>query len=234
MLKSITLEVIGDQRIACEGCEQRIESLLQALPGVGKVRARARDQRIEVLFDAATLEATTIGQRLSEAGYETRVSGSTSDSANPQRSVPGMATQNRRWLRSLALIPGVLLSLAPSATCPACLAGYAGLLSAVGLGVLLHERLLTPLIVVFLVVGIASMAWSTRGHGRLGPFVATLMGSAAIVMGRFIGHVHIVLYVGVGLLIGASFWNLWLKRPRREPLVQIGATGNEGTSRFRA
>lgn len=82
MFKSITLEVVGDQRIVCEGCEQRIESLLKALQGVGKVRAQARNQRIEVLFDTATLDFATIAQRLSEAGYETRVGGSISDSAN--------------------------------------------------------------------------------------------------------------------------------------------------------
>ncbi len=81
MFKSITLEVVGDQRIVCEGCEQRIEGLLKAMQGVGKVRARARNQRIEVLFDASVLEATAIAERLSEAGYETRVGSSTSDSA---------------------------------------------------------------------------------------------------------------------------------------------------------
>ena len=82
MLKSITLEVIGDQRLVCEGCEQRVERLLKALPGVGKVRAQARKQRIEVLFDAAALEATAIAERLGTAGYQTRVGSSTSDSAN--------------------------------------------------------------------------------------------------------------------------------------------------------
>ena len=82
MFKTITLEVIGDQRIVCEGCEQRIEGLLKAMQGVGKVRARAGNQRIEVLFDTATLDATTIAQRLSEAGYKTSVGGSTSDSGN--------------------------------------------------------------------------------------------------------------------------------------------------------
>lgn len=71
MFKSVTFEVIGDQRIACEGCEQRIEGLLKALPGVGTVRVRARNQRIEVLFDSATLDAGTIAERLSEAGYKT-------------------------------------------------------------------------------------------------------------------------------------------------------------------
>ena len=81
MFKTITFEVIGDQRLVCEGCEQRIESLLKALQGVGKVRAQARKQRIEVLFDAAVLEATAIAERLGEAGYEARVGSSTSDSA---------------------------------------------------------------------------------------------------------------------------------------------------------
>ncbi len=82
MFKSITFEVIGDQRLVCEGCEQRVESLLKGLQGVGKVRAQARNQRIEVLFDTAVLEATAIAERLGKAGYETRVGSSTSDSAN--------------------------------------------------------------------------------------------------------------------------------------------------------
>lgn len=81
MFKSITFEVIGDQQIVCEGCEQRIESLLKGIEGVRNVRARARNQRIEVLFDTAALDAGTIAERLSEAGYETRVSDSASDSA---------------------------------------------------------------------------------------------------------------------------------------------------------
>lgn len=79
MLKSITFEVIGDQRIVCEGCEERVESLLQALPGVQKVRAQAHKQRIDVLFDAAAVGATAIAERLGEAGYETKV-GSSPDS----------------------------------------------------------------------------------------------------------------------------------------------------------
>lgn len=79
MFKSITFEVIGDQRLVCEGCEQRVESLLKALPGVQKVRAQAHKQRIDVLFDASVQEATAIAERLCTAGYQTRV-GSSSDS----------------------------------------------------------------------------------------------------------------------------------------------------------
>lgn len=73
MLKSLTFEVVGAQRLTCEGCEQRVERLLKALPGVAQVRAQARIQRIEVLFDTAVLEAAVIAGRIDQAGYETRV-----------------------------------------------------------------------------------------------------------------------------------------------------------------
>jgi len=75
MFKSITLEVVGNQRLTCEGCEEHVERLLKALPGIGQVRAQARNQCIEVLFDAALLEANAIAERLGKAGYETRVDG---------------------------------------------------------------------------------------------------------------------------------------------------------------
>ena len=73
MLKSTIFEVIGDERLHCEGCEQRVERLLKTLAGVRQVRAHASDQRIEVLFDTAVLEDAAIAARLGEAGYETTV-----------------------------------------------------------------------------------------------------------------------------------------------------------------
>lgn len=79
MFKSVIFEVIGDQRIFCDGCERRVEGLLRALPGVRQVRARAQKQRIEVLFDAAALDADTIVEGLAKAGYETKTVNSTGD-----------------------------------------------------------------------------------------------------------------------------------------------------------
>ncbi len=79
MFKSVRFEVIGDQRLACEGCEERVEHLLKGLRGVRQVRARARKQRIEVLFDAAVLEPTGITECLRTAGYETNAVGSPSE-----------------------------------------------------------------------------------------------------------------------------------------------------------
>lgn len=72
MLKSVTLEVVGNQKITCEGCEERVQRMLKALPGVDQVRAHSRNQRVEVLFDASVLNAGAIAKRLNEAGYETK------------------------------------------------------------------------------------------------------------------------------------------------------------------
>jgi copper chaperone len=82
MLKSVTFEVVGEQQLHCEGCEQRVERLLKSLQGVAQVRAQARNQRIKVQFDTAALEPTAIAEHLREAGYQTKVGGSTSDSKN--------------------------------------------------------------------------------------------------------------------------------------------------------
>ena len=73
MFKSITFEVIGDQPLHCESCERRVERLLKPLQGVGKVRAQASNQRIEVLFDDATLDPAEILESLAKAGYETKL-----------------------------------------------------------------------------------------------------------------------------------------------------------------
>ncbi|MGU2419683.1 heavy-metal-associated domain-containing protein [Burkholderia cenocepacia] len=73
MFKSVTFEVIGDQRLNCEQCEQRVTRLLTPLHGVRQVRATALDQRIEVWFDTAATEPAAITGRLGEAGYVTRI-----------------------------------------------------------------------------------------------------------------------------------------------------------------
>jgi hypothetical protein len=138
------------------------------------------------------------------------------------------AGQHRGMLHALGAIPGAVAAVLPVATCPACFAAYAGVLSALGAGYLLREPVLAPLIVVLLALGIVSMAWSSRAHGRREPLLATIAGSAAIIAGRLIWNEPATLSAGVALILGASLWNVWLGRPRREPLLQIGIEPNKG------
>lgn len=73
MQKSITFEVIGDHQMACNGCEQRVQNAVKTLPGVGKIRADARNQHIDVLFDETKVDAVTVAERIGKVGYQTRV-----------------------------------------------------------------------------------------------------------------------------------------------------------------
>jgi len=93
-------------------------------------------------------------------------------------------------------------------------------LSTLGLGIVLTERVLAPLIVAFLLVGIASVVRTTRSHRRVGPLYMIVAGSGAVLAGRLVWNVPSVLYVGIALVATASLWNLWLKRPVRRSVIQ--------------
>lgn len=73
MQKSITFQVTGNQTIVCEGCEERIETMLKGVPGVAKVRARSSNQRVDVLLDPALSAPETIVEKLRQAGYHANV-----------------------------------------------------------------------------------------------------------------------------------------------------------------
>jgi hypothetical protein len=103
-----------------------------------------------------------------------------------------------------------------------CIAAYTGVLSALGLGFLFNERVLAPLIAAFLLVGVGSIAWSARSHGRRAPLVVAVAGAGAVVAGRLLWTLPSVLYVGIALLVVGSLWNLWLKRPQRSALARLG------------
>ena len=70
-LKSAAFRVIGDQKLHCVSCEQRVVRILTSLTGIQQVRADASSQHIEVLFDPAKLEESAIAERLGQLGYTT-------------------------------------------------------------------------------------------------------------------------------------------------------------------
>ncbi len=132
-------------------------------------------------------------------------------------------------MQTLIAIPAAVLPLLPSFSCPVCVAAYAGLLSSLGLGFLLTDRIQRPLIVAFLVVSVASVGWAARRYKKIGPFALTLVGSAAIIAGRVVWSVTPMLYVGVMCLVAGTIWNLILKRPRRK-FVPLGIEKKNGLS----
>jgi len=127
----------------------------------------------------------------------------------PRRGRPG-------WLQTLIAVPAAVLPLLPSFSCPVCVAAYAGLLSSLGLGFLLTDRVQRPMIVAFLIVSVGSVAWGARQYKKIGPFLLVLIGSIGIVAGRLVWSIAPAIYVGALFVVAGAIWNVILKQPQRK------------------
>ncbi len=127
------------------------------------------------------------------------------------RSRSGVRRGRPAWLQTIIAVPAAVLSLLPSFSCPVCVAAYGGVLSSLGLGFVLVDRVQRPLIVAFLIVSVAGVAWATKQHGKPGPLVVVVLGSVAVVAGRVVWTNQPVLYIGIVCLLAATVWNLILK-----------------------
>lgn len=54
----------------CEGCEQRISTVLRRLEGVSAVAADHRSGSVSIDYDEGAVEPGVITERLEQAGYE--------------------------------------------------------------------------------------------------------------------------------------------------------------------
>lgn len=73
MLQSVTLEILGNQKLSCSGCETRIEGFLKSLEGVHEARANFARQTVNVLFDGDRVDIQSVFDRLASIGYQTRI-----------------------------------------------------------------------------------------------------------------------------------------------------------------
>ncbi len=124
-----------------------------------------------------------------------------------------MNARRSRW-SSLAALPAAFLSLLPAVTCPACLGAYAGLFSALGLGFLVRSPVLEPLLISTLLIGLASIVWSTLGHRNPWPLALTVLGDLGVVVGRYALASQEMQWLGFPLILGGALWNIWLRRRR--------------------
>ncbi len=136
----------------------------------------------------------------------------------------GPAGRFRAWL---PIVPAVGISLLPKLACPACWPAYAGLLSAVGLGFLIHTTYLLPLTVMFLIMAVGALGWQAGDRRGFGPFVLGLLAATVVIVGKFSFDFNSAMYGGIALLVAASLWNSWPKRststscPACEPAGEV-------------
>ncbi len=90
-----------------------------------------------------------------------------------------------------------------------CCAGVApvlGLVSAVGLGFLINDAVLIPLLVLALAVTLWGIRQGRRCHGKNPPWVLGWVGSGLTVVGLFLWVP--LAFAGFAGVIGASIWNV--------------------------
>ncbi len=75
MTSSTEFTVIGEEKLHCEGCEQRVDRALKRLDGVREVRTSHRSQRIEVGYDLERISEVQLRERLESFGYEVALGG---------------------------------------------------------------------------------------------------------------------------------------------------------------
>ncbi len=109
----------------------------------------------------------------------------------------------------LAVAPGVLVALMPRMACPACWPAYAGALGALGLPVLLDSRWLVPLMATSISIALAALVLQARARRRYAPLVLGMVAAALLLMGKVVLESAPVTYLGSGLLLVASLWNVW-------------------------
>lgn len=101
--------------------------------------------------------------------------------------------------------------------CPICIPAIGALLTAIGLGFLVNESVLKPLLIVFILVAWFGYVWSyQKEHHKIYPLVLGIFSGISLYVGRYVyfgGTLNaILMYGGVVAMITASVWNLILRR----------------------
>ena len=124
-----------------------------------------------------------------------------------------MATTDGFWKKHLDKV-----GIAGSLFAALCCLGFPALLSivgAIGLGFLINDAILLPLLAVFLLVTLGGLFLGIRHHGSWLAFVVGVV--SAVMIFVFIAVAMNKLFAGIGVagLIAASVLNVWL-RMRKE------------------
>lgn len=70
MATNLEFNVTGEQKIHCASCEERIARALKRVPGIDRVNASAKDQRISVSIDTDRTTQEEVQAKLHDIGYD--------------------------------------------------------------------------------------------------------------------------------------------------------------------
>jgi copper chaperone CopZ len=73
MAQTLEFVVVGEEKMYCAGCEQRVSNALHRLPGVREVQANATTQQVHVTVDLSQVDAEQVRAKLEQLGYQAKI-----------------------------------------------------------------------------------------------------------------------------------------------------------------
>ena len=96
-----------------------------------------------------------------------------------------------------------------------CCLGFAplvALLSAIGVGFLVNDAVLLPLLVVFLLIGGIGLWSAARRYGKFQAVWLHGISALALVLSAFVVYQRVVVWLSLAGIIGASVWSFLLQK----------------------
>lgn len=113
---------------------------------------------------------------------------------------PGVGTCER-----LPLLPAIALVVLPK--CPLCLAAWLGIVGSPRSNSWLSVMCGTPLALGLLSFALAALALGARHRRDPRPLLVGMLGAAALLASKSLMDQPLLMYTGLGLFAGASFWS---------------------------
>jgi len=96
-----------------------------------------------------------------------------------------------------------------------CCLGFGPLLAvlgAIGTGFLINDRILAPLLAVFLALGAAGLYLSLHEHHRWPPLLLHLGSAVILFVFTFVLYIPVIVWLGMVGIVAAVVWDFFLKR----------------------
>jgi hypothetical protein len=141
------------------------------------------------------------------------------DALTPQRARP-----DGSWMPAWVGVLTMALAVIPVGRCPACWPAYLSIVSALGLGSLASQGLLSHVVLLLLVLALVPLMFYVRKHQVWTAGAGALIGASLVLTARNLGGEHPGLAVAGALVITASAVHAVRNRRRPAPpqLIQIG------------
>jgi len=110
--------------------------------------------------------------------------------------------------------------------CPVCIPAIGAFLASIGLGFIVQESVLRPVLFIFLAAAISGLLWSyLKEHRNVWPLIGGILMGITLYVGRYVylGSVinQVLMYGGIAGIIAVCIWNLKLRKSASCPACEV-------------